>query len=76
MKEYKSYAETVSQSHTATDAQPQTTEIPDLRKTMRDEQNAQLAEETDIKLRSWNFLMHGVAESAKNTKQMSVMENT
>ena len=37
MKEYKSYADTVSQSHIATNAAPQTTEIPDLRKIMRDE---------------------------------------
>ena len=43
MKEYKSYADTVSQSHIATNAAPQTTEIPDLRKIMRDEQNAQIS---------------------------------
>ena len=71
MKEYKSYAETASQSHTAMDAQPQTTQIPDQRKIMRDEQNAQLAEETDIKLRSCNFLMHGVAESVSGEKHQA-----
>ena len=63
MKEYKSYAETVSQSHIAMNAAPQTTKSPDLRKIMRDEQNAQLAAETDIKLRSCNILMHRIAES-------------
>ena len=35
MKAHKSYAETASQSHTSMDAQPQTTQIPDLRKTER-----------------------------------------
>ena len=71
MKEYKSYADNVSQSHIATNAAPQTTEIPDLRKIMRDEQNAQLAEEIDIKRRSCNFLMHGVAESASGEKHQA-----
>ena len=55
MKEYKSYAETVSQSHIATNAARQTTKNPDLRKILRDEQNAPLAEETAIKLRSCNI---------------------
>ena len=72
MKEYKSYADTVSQSHIATNAAtPQTTEIPDLCKIMRDEQNAQLAEETDIKRRSCNFLIHGVAESVSGEKHQA-----
>ena len=38
---------------------------------LRDEQNAQLAEETDIKLRSCNFLMHGVAESVSGEKHQA-----
>ena len=71
MKEYKSYTETVSQSHIATNAAPQTTESPDLCKIMRDEQNAQLAEETDIKPRSCNTLMHRVAESTIGDKHQA-----
>ena len=64
----------MSQSRIATNAAPQTTESPDLRKIMRDEQNeqnAQLTEETDIKLRSCNILMHRVAESTIGDKQNS-----
>ena len=38
---------------------------------MRDEQNVQLAEETDIKLQSCNFLMHGVAESVSGEKHQA-----
>ena len=71
MKEYKSYAETVSQSHIATNATPQTTESPNLREIMREKQNAQLAEETDIKLRSCNILMHRVAESTIGDKHQA-----
>ena len=68
MKEYKSYAETVNQSHITMNATSQTTKSPDLHKIMRDEQNAQLAEETDIKLRSCNILMHRVTESTIGNK--------
>ena len=71
MKEYKSYAEIVGQSHINTTAQPQTTEIPDQRKIMRDDQIAQLAEETGIKLRACNFLMHGVAENVSGGKHQA-----
>ena len=71
MKEYKSYAETVSQSHIAMNAAPQTTKSPVLRKIMRDEQNAQLTEETDIKLWSCNILMHRVAESTIGDKHQT-----
>ena len=61
----------MSQSHIATNAAPQTTKSPDLRKIMRDEQNAQLAKETDIKLRSCNILVHRVAESIIGDKHQA-----
>ena len=61
----------MSQSHIATNAAPQTINSPDLRKIMRDEQNAQLAEETDIKLGSFNILMHRVAESTIGDKRQA-----
>ena len=49
IKENKSYAETVKNSQMAINATPQSTNTIDLRSIIREEQNEQLAEETDKK---------------------------
>ena len=57
IKENKSYAETVKNSQVAMNATPQSTNTIDLRSIIREEQNEQLAEESDKKA----FLQFNIA---------------
>ena len=57
----KTYAESVGNSSSITSKQAN--DIPDIRSIMREEQNELLAEESDKKLRSCNFILHGTEDS-------------
>ena len=57
IKKNKSYTEFVKKSQVATNAIPQTSDDTDLRAIIREEQNEQLAEETDKKMRSCNLIL-------------------
>ena len=71
IKENKSYAETVKNSQVAMNATPQSTNTIDLRSIIREEQNEQLAEESDKKKRSCNLILHGVRESITDDKNQA-----
>ena len=71
IKENKSYAETVKNSQAAMNATPKSTNTTDLRSIIREEQNEQLAEESDKKMRSCNLILHGVRESITDDKNQA-----
>ena len=71
IKENKSYAETVKNSQATMNATPQSTNTTDLRSIIREEQNEQLAEESDKKMRSCNLILHGVRESITDDKNQA-----
>ena len=61
----KTYAQSLTGDSEGTIAVAPPAEIPNFREVIREERNEALAEESEIKLRSCNFVLHGFAESQK-----------
>ena len=64
----KTYAESLSNLEGSTVVEQQQLPPPDLRSIIREEQNEQLADETDKKRRACNFVIHGVEENTNSNK--------